>query len=79
MGFLEGTLAVGNDILDAQLEVAKTEGFGEILVGTDTESLFTGFFLSVGSNEDDGQVTVDGVALYCLCQLKSVHICHHDI
>ena len=72
-------LAVLDDVVDAQLEVAEAEGLREILVGSEEQRLLLVFVLRLGGEEDDGQMAVVGVVLDCLRELVAVHLGHHHV
>ena len=72
-------LAVLDDVVDAQFEVFEAEGLREILVGTEEQGLLFVFLLSLGGEEDDGQMAVVGIAFDGLRELVAVHLWHHHV
>ena len=72
-------LAILDDVVDAQLQVAQLKGLGDVTVGTYLERLVAVFLLCLGGKQDDGQVLQVGVALNLACQFHTVHDRHHHV
>ena len=79
MVFFLDAFAVLNDVVDAEFEITETEGLGEVFVSTEKQGLLLVFLLRLGSEQDDGQMVVVGVALDGLCEFVAVHLRHHHI
>ena len=77
--FALNTLAVLNDIVDAQFQFTETERFLEILIGTCTQSFFNTIILCLCRQQDDWQVVVVIVRFYRPCQLITIHLGHHHV
>ena len=65
------------DGLDAIEELFRIEGFGDVVVGSEFESLEDVFLHGFGREEDDGDVLVNFA--YFAGQFEAVFFGHHDV
>ena len=72
-------LAVLDDIVDTQLEILQSEGFGQEVVGTCLEAFCLVLSELLGREQDDGQMVEVGIALDGARQFVTIHLGHHHV
>ena len=70
-------LYTAHDSINAHHELFHREWLGDVIVGTNLETLENVFFKRFGSEEDYGDFAVDGADF--LCELETVFLGHHDV
>jgi len=60
-------------------QLARGEGFDQVVVGTGAQALDLGFFAGTGGQQDDGDVLQLGIAAHRRQEAEAVELRHHDV
>ena len=69
----------GDEIVDARLQLAHVEGFGQIIIGATLQSDQSSLIIGPGCQQNEGDMAGARVGLQAGTQGKAVHARHHHI